>query len=259
MSQYDDKSSASSPATDYKPITLKAMSRRFEVGADDYAEFRSAVKALVKDGQARPGQGQDADARPPRRRRARSSARSGGRRRGSGSSGRRSRTGKDEDIFIPPDAGRDASSGDEVAVKITKRSHTPGMNHEGRIVQVLARASGVFVGTYFEEGRRGLRQGRRHDVPRPDLRRRPRREGGQARRQGRPRDGPLPDARARGRGGHHRDPRPARPAGRRHARPSSARSTSPTSSTTRPSTRPASRPSSSTRTKSATASTSATS
>ena len=27
---------------DYKPITLKAMSRRFEVAADDYAEFRAA-------------------------------------------------------------------------------------------------------------------------------------------------------------------------------------------------------------------------
>ncbi len=35
---------------DYKPITLKAMSRRFEVDADDYAEFRATVKGLIKEG-----------------------------------------------------------------------------------------------------------------------------------------------------------------------------------------------------------------
>ena len=35
---------------DYKPITLKAMSRRFQVDADDYAEFRATVRGLVKAG-----------------------------------------------------------------------------------------------------------------------------------------------------------------------------------------------------------------
>src|SRR6516165_2690224 len=35
---------------DYKPITLKAMSRRFQVDPDDYAEFRGAVKRMVKEG-----------------------------------------------------------------------------------------------------------------------------------------------------------------------------------------------------------------
>jgi hypothetical protein len=34
----------------YKPVTLKAMSRRLEVGPDDYAEFRGTVKRLVKEG-----------------------------------------------------------------------------------------------------------------------------------------------------------------------------------------------------------------
>ena len=31
-------------------MTLKAMSRRFEVAPDDYAEFRAAVKGLIKEG-----------------------------------------------------------------------------------------------------------------------------------------------------------------------------------------------------------------
>ena len=37
-----------------------------------------------------------------------------------------------------------------------KRPRRPGTNLEGRIVQVVARASGVFVGTYFEEGGAGF-------------------------------------------------------------------------------------------------------
>ena len=59
---------------------------------------------------------------------------------------------KTDHIYIPVEATRDASSGDEVAVKITRRSRREGMNVEGRIVEILARASGIFVGTYFEEG-----------------------------------------------------------------------------------------------------------
>ena len=65
---------------------------------------------------------------------------------------------KTDQIYIPVEATRDASSGDEVAVKITRRSRRDGMNVEGRIVEVLSRASGVFVGTYFEEGDTGFVQ-----------------------------------------------------------------------------------------------------
>ena len=39
---------------DYKPITLKAMSRRFEVDPDDYAEFRAHGQAAGQGGEARP-------------------------------------------------------------------------------------------------------------------------------------------------------------------------------------------------------------
>lgn len=34
----------------YTPITLKTMARRLEVSSDDYAEFRKAVKRLIKEG-----------------------------------------------------------------------------------------------------------------------------------------------------------------------------------------------------------------
>ena len=45
--------------------------------------------------------------------------------------------GKDKDIYIPPDGGLDASTGDVVALKIMKRSHTPGFNQ--RIVREIVR------------------------------------------------------------------------------------------------------------------------
>ncbi len=51
--------------------------------------------------------------------------------RGSGSSALHSSTDRSEQIYIPPEAAGDASSGDEVAVKITKRSRRPGMNTRG--------------------------------------------------------------------------------------------------------------------------------
>ncbi len=50
MSHYIDKVLGLVGRADYKPITLKAMSRRFEVGADEYATFRAVVKGLIKDG-----------------------------------------------------------------------------------------------------------------------------------------------------------------------------------------------------------------
>src|SRR3954447_6452674 len=50
MSHFEDKVLGFVSRPDYKPITLKAMSRRFEIGPEDYAEFRSEVKALIREG-----------------------------------------------------------------------------------------------------------------------------------------------------------------------------------------------------------------
>jgi ribonuclease R len=137
---------------DYRPITLKAMSRRLKVGADDYAEFRSAVKGLVKEGKLELGR--DKTLKKPDR----AGAIIGLFRRSSKGFGfvrpHKALSSADQ-IYIPPDAARDASSGDEVVVKITKRPKRPGMNLEGRVVQIVARASGLFVGTYFEDGGAG--------------------------------------------------------------------------------------------------------
>jgi len=140
---------------DYKPITLKAMARRLEVPADDYAEFRATVKRLVKEGKL--DLAKDKTLRGPDRsgliiglfRRAA---------KGFGFVRPHASVARIDQVYVPLEATRDASSGDEVAVRITKRPKRPGMNIEGRIVEVLARASSTFVGTYFETGDTGFVQ-----------------------------------------------------------------------------------------------------
>jgi ribonuclease R len=153
MNHYEDKVLGLVARPDYRPITLKAMSRRLKVGVEDYAEFRSAVKGLVRAGRLDLGKDKTLSKASEK------GAIVGTFRRTSKGFGfvRPSKSeGRANDIFIPADAGLDASTGDEVAVQITKRAHTPGFNNEGRVVRVLARASGVFVGTYYEDGGDGF-------------------------------------------------------------------------------------------------------
>ena len=139
---------------DYEPMTLKAMSRRLKVAVEDYAEFRGAVKELVRSGQLDLGRNKSLskpDAKGLVLGTFRRTSKGFGFVRPKGPPTKDRAT----DIYIPAHAGLDASSGDEVAVRITKRPHTPGFNIEGEIVRVIARASGLFVGTYFEEGGAG--------------------------------------------------------------------------------------------------------
>jgi len=155
MSDFADRVVRMVAQPDYKPITLKAMARLLDVPADDDAEFRSSVKQLVKEGKIDLAK----DKRLHRPDQAglivgvfRRSAK------GFGFVRPPTSADKTDQVFIPVEATRDASSGDEVAVKIVRRSRREGFNIEGKIVQVLTRASGVFVGTYFEEGDTGFVQ-----------------------------------------------------------------------------------------------------
>ena len=153
MADFADRIAKLVAQSDYKPVTLKAMSRHFEISTDDYAEFRATVKRLVKEGKL--DLAKDKTLRRPDQAGLivglfRRSAK------GFGFVRPHTSTLKTDHIYIPLEATRDASSGDEVAVKITKRARREGMNVEGRIVEILARASGIFVGTYFEVGDTGF-------------------------------------------------------------------------------------------------------
>jgi ribonuclease R len=64
--------------------------------------------------------------------------------------------GRDADVFIPMDKTGDASSGDVVSVKLEQRGRMGKL--EGRIIEVLERATNRFVGVYFEQAGMGLVQ-----------------------------------------------------------------------------------------------------
>lgn len=155
MPDYADRVLKLVSEPEYKPITLKAMSRRFKVDPDDYAEFRGTIKRLVKEGKL--DIVKDKTLRHPDR----AGLVIGVFRRSSRGFGFvRPHSGGDraEQVYVAPDAAGDASTGDEVAVKIVKRPRRPGANAEGRIVQIVSRAAGLFVGTYFEEAGAGFVQ-----------------------------------------------------------------------------------------------------
>ena len=122
---------------DYEPATLKQISRRLAIGSDDYPEFRGIVKKMIREGKLEYARGKTL--RLPRGEK----LVLGTYRRASAGFGfvRPLQTipGVDR-IYIPKESGLDASSGDEVAIKITGRSPKSGCKLEGRIVKVVVRA-----------------------------------------------------------------------------------------------------------------------
>ena len=62
--------------------------------------------------------------------------------------------GPDESVYIAPEDLKDAYSGDEVRIQLLKRRLRG--RRCGRIVEILQRASTVFVGNYFEKRQRGF-------------------------------------------------------------------------------------------------------
>ena len=132
----------------YRPVGLKELALLLGVDPADYSAFRAAVKGLIKSGKLELGKKKTLRPASPHK------TVSGTFRRmskGFGFVRPAKSTGRENDIFIPPDACLDASSGDEVVIKLSKHARGPGQKAQGRVVQVVARASGLFVGTYFEE------------------------------------------------------------------------------------------------------------
>src|SRR4051795_1620525 len=65
--------------------------------------------------------------------------------------------GRDADVFVPADKSGDAASGDIVSVRIETRRGRMG-KREGRIIDVVERATNRFVGVYFEQAGMGMVQ-----------------------------------------------------------------------------------------------------
>ena len=65
--------------------------------------------------------------------------------------------GRDADIFVPANSAGDAANGDTVRLRLNDKRGRQG-KFEGRVIDVVERATNRFVGTYFEQGGMGLVQ-----------------------------------------------------------------------------------------------------
>jgi ribonuclease R len=65
--------------------------------------------------------------------------------------------GRDADIFVPAEKTGDAASGDIVSVRLESKRGRMG-KQEGRIIDVIERATNRFVGVYFEQAGMGMVQ-----------------------------------------------------------------------------------------------------
>ena len=144
---------------DYQPTTVKGLGRELGITLGNYPEFRRTVRRLARDGRVAVGRDKTIEASTGLVKAAKGGTIVGTFRRTSKGFGfvrPKGAVDRADHLFIPEKYTSDASTGDVVAVTLIRRGKTRGMNHEGKIVEVIERASGVFVGTYFEQDRCGF-------------------------------------------------------------------------------------------------------
>jgi ribonuclease R len=138
----------------YRPLKPKALARSLGIAADQYGPFKADVRRLIKEGRLELGK--NGTIRPS----GTSNTVIGVLRKTSGGFGfvrpHLSEGKPVPEIYIPQETLGDASSGDTVLVRISRKSKRPDLGPRGEIVRVLERATRQFVGTYFERDGQGL-------------------------------------------------------------------------------------------------------
>ena len=131
----------------YTPVKPKVLAKRLGVTNDDYPEFRRTLRQLVHDGRIEVGRNSTVRAADPY------GSLVGTFRRTAGGHAFVRPTVPTEasgpEVRIREGRGRDASGGDEVMVRLTRRATNTG-GASGEVVRILRRATRTFVGTYFE-------------------------------------------------------------------------------------------------------------
>jgi ribonuclease R len=149
MAEFAERVVALVTEPNYRPMTQKALSRHLDVEPNLYPDFRRVIKDLIRAGKLHLAR--DKSLSLPDR----SGMIVGLFRRSSKGFGfvrpHHAQRGIDQ-VYIPPEGTRDASTGDEVTIKITRQPRRGGLNAEGHVLEVLTRATAVFVGSYFETG-----------------------------------------------------------------------------------------------------------
>jgi ribonuclease R len=131
----------------YTPLKSKALARKLHVSDDDYPTFRKALKSLISEGRIEIGKNnviRPADA---------AGTVVGTFRRIKSGAGYVRPHAVDgvvgTDVFVRDDRTSDASTGDEVVVKLLRKAGRV-TEPTGEVVRIQERATRTFVGTYFE-------------------------------------------------------------------------------------------------------------
>src|SRR5690348_9497395 len=138
----------------YVPIKPKALARKLGVSDAQYPQFRQALRALVEQGRAQ--YGKNHTVRPAAT--APNTVTGVFRRTASGRGFVRPHAidgHAGPEVSVSEENARDAATGDEVLVKITRPARDESPAH-GEVLRVLERAKREFVGTYLEREGQGL-------------------------------------------------------------------------------------------------------
>ncbi len=130
------------------------LARKLGVTSPQYADFRRALRSLIKDGRVEMGKNHTIRPSQPH-----GTVAGTFRRTGTGVGYVRPHFIEGQsgaEIRVHEEDARDAATGDTVIVRITRRPNRPDLNAVGKIVRVLERATRNFVGTYFERDGQGL-------------------------------------------------------------------------------------------------------
>jgi ribonuclease R len=132
---------------DYKPLKAKALARKLGVPHTHYNEFRRVLRELIRQGRLERAKNEGVRAIPPH-----GTVTGIFRKTGSGTGFVRPHAVDGHagpEVLVHPENALDAATGDEVLVKITRKP-SRNLNPVGKVLEVLARATRQFVGTYFE-------------------------------------------------------------------------------------------------------------
>ena len=138
----------------YQPQQPRRLAKDLEIGGEQYAGFRDALKQLMRDGRVMAGAG-GSIVLPPAH--SQKETLSGTYRQNRKGFGFVIPTDPDshEDLYIAEGENGGAISGDIVSAKIISRSHRDGKQQlSGRVMEVLERTHKRFVGTLQKQGTR---------------------------------------------------------------------------------------------------------
>ena len=162
-------------APNYRAVKPKVIAKQLGLEGDDVALLKKTVKRLVKDGKLAfgpkhlvcsvvPGHATQEMGKQPNNQQNESSRHVVGTfRRMEGGfgfvrpEGTPASAGRDADIFVSAKAAGDAATGDLVRIRLGTKLGRMG-KPEGRVIDIVERATNRFVGLYFEQGGLGLVQ-----------------------------------------------------------------------------------------------------